>query len=110
VQRPCPHRCKIGEIDPQQFACDEIGRIVRQIVNTRDDRVGGNHQLPPAAAIDECGVIEQTQSTGPGERRIEPPDALKFIHGYQNASGRSVRASRSRTPFASAGSRPVKNA
>jgi len=43
VQRPRSHRGEIGQIDPEQFACDEIGRIVRQIVNTLDDRIGGNH-------------------------------------------------------------------
>jgi hypothetical protein len=57
VQRPRAHRREIGQIDAQQFACDEICRIVGQIVNTLDDRVGGNHQPPSAAAVEERRVV-----------------------------------------------------
>src|SRR5262249_36537677 len=115
MQRPRTHRRKVRQIDPQQFACDEIGRIIRQIVYALDDRVSGNHQTPPAVAIEERRVVEQTETAGPRERRIEPADPLEFVKSFRHHDGysssvRSVRANRSRTPLARPGSLPVKNA
>ncbi len=86
MERARAHRRQIRQIDPQQLLGDQIGRVVAQIMHALDDRVGGHHQPLPGVALDQCGIVEQSQPARPGERREIAPDALElavfaFSHG-----------------------------
>jgi hypothetical protein len=88
VERPRRHRREIGQVDPQQFAGDWIGRVLGQIVHAFDDCISGNDKPVPGAAIDQCRVIQQVESARPGERRKKAPDALELAHWtLRHASG-----------------------
>ena len=87
MERPRAHRRQIRQIDPQQLSGDEVGRVVGQIMHPRDHRVRGHHQPLPGAALDQCGVVAQSQPARPGERREIAPDALELALVSPSAMG-----------------------
>jgi hypothetical protein len=57
-------------------------------MHTGDDRVCGNNQTLPGAAIDNSGVIEQAETTRPGEWREKAPNALELAEGFSGEAAR----------------------
>ena len=78
MQRPRAHRGEVGQVDPQQLLCDEVGRIVRQIVHALDDRIDGDDEAMPGRAIDERRVVLEAEPARPGERGKKSPDAAEL--------------------------------
>ena len=72
------HRGKIGQIDPQQLAGDEVGRIVGQVMHPFDHRVDGDDEPPPRCAVEESGVVAQLQAARSGQRRKKASDPAEL--------------------------------
>jgi hypothetical protein len=53
-------------------------------MHTFDHGVRGDDKPPPASAINEGCVIEQTETAGSSERRIKPPDAVELVLGISS--------------------------
>ena len=109
----------IAQIDPQQFPPDLPRRIVGEEVDPGDNCVGGNDETPVDRTVDQRGVVAEFERARPGQGSKIAPDPLEFAkrlfgrifcHEAYNSAARQVRARASRTPFASPGSFPMKNA
>ena len=82
MQRPRAHRREVGQVDPQQLAGDEVGRVVGQVMHALDHRVDGHHQPMPRRAVDQRRIVGQTQPARPGQRREEPPDPAELAETF----------------------------
>src|SRR5690606_22824703 len=103
---------EVGEIDAQELPRDEIGGVVGPVMHVLHDRVGLQHQLLAGLDAEHRDVVGEPRGTRPRERREIPPDALELAEPLHRANSvsRSCRATRSSTPFTSAGSLPPKKA
>ncbi len=119
MEGPGCHRRKVRQVDPKELLGNEIGWIARQEMHPGNDRVRCDDESPAGWAVDQCGVIAEIEPARPRQWCKKAPDALEFAdrlfsrricHGGYSSATRQVRASASRTPFASPGSFPVKKA
>ena len=112
AQRIGTHRGEVGQVDAQELARDQVGRVVGQEVDVGDDRVLGDHQLLPGRDIDQGRVVGQAERTRIALRqRLEHPfDQLELAQAH--ASGVAVLrvwARRSSTALTKDGSPESKN-
>ena len=78
MERPRAHRGEIGEVESQQLAGDQVGRILGQIMNALDDRIDGDDEPMSGPAINQRRVVREAKPARPGKRGKKPPDTAKL--------------------------------
>src|SRR5690242_18411668 len=76
MKRPRSHRCKVRQIDAKQLARDQVRRVLRQIMNSGNDRVCGYDQTPARPAVDKRRIVDQPEPARPRQWCEETPDPL----------------------------------
>ena len=82
---------EIGEVHPQRLARDRVRRIVGQKMHAFDDGVGRHHDVV-AAALQDRGVVVETERAGIGRERLEIARDQGVFAGW--TCWRSVMAAR----------------
>ena len=88
------HGREIGEIDPEQLARNEGGRIVGLVMNACDHDIVGHHECLARRRAEARGIVRQAEGTGQAfsQWRQQPRDQREFT--FRRLIGHRLSCSR----------------